>query len=257
MINHLIDILKATEAVTDITTTSRIFPLIRLQGSEVPALVLQLTGATPNDAKDLPSDLDENSVQVTGFATDPATAWALMEAVRDALDGYSGGVIAGIRFQTHASDVFETTEVFSITARYDVLTSRSSSNAPIAVAGLGYDLQIRGALITRVETLTATDGQTFQIDPDDHMILIDWPVGAANGTATIYLPPIASAEGRILRIKAGGNVDNQHRLQVRPYPGDTATIDGETFQETGVAYCATAYLATGGAWYILNFINKF
>lgn len=257
MINHIIDVLKASEAVTDITTASRIFPLIRLQGSEVPALVVQLTGASPNDAKDLPSEMDENSVQVTGFATDPATAWALMEAVRDALDGYSGGVLAGVRFVTHASDIFETTEVFSITARYDAWTVRSSSTAPIAIAGLGYDLQVRGALFYRVETLTATAGADFTVDPDDHLLLIDWPVGAANGTATIYLPPIAANEGRVIRIKAGAEVDNQHRIQVRPYPGDTCTIDGEPFQETGTAYCATAYVASGGAWYILNFINKF
>lgn len=256
MIHHLIEVLKASEDVTAITTADRIFPLIRLQGSDVPALVLQLTGADPDDAKDGPAEMDTNAVQITAFAMDPATTWALMEAVRAALDGYAGGVIAEARFVNHASDVFETTEVFSITARYDVTTRRDGTTAPAAVAGLGYALNVRGALFLNVETVTATAGEAISIDPTDHFVLIDYLPDSAHGTAIVYLPPIAGNEGRVVRIKAGANVDNQHQLRVQPYPGDVATIDGEPYQETDKPFCSATLIATGGAWYCIQIVNK-
>lgn len=257
MINLIIDILSGTSSVTDIVPADRIFPLVRLQGSEIPAIVVQLTGGTPVDAKDLPSTMDVDNVQVTAFAVDPATAWAAMEAVRAVLDGYQGGYIAESRFVTHASDIFETTEVFSITARYDIRLTRDGSSSPISSAALGYDLRVRGAVTSTVEVINALPGEAYYLDPTDWMIFVDFPPGADDGDAVIYLPPVADNEGRELRLKAGGNVDNQHRLTVRPYPGDSATIDGQTAQSTGTAYCATHYLCHGGAWWILTFINKF
>lgn len=118
MIHFLIDQLKATPAVTAYTTADRIFPLIRLQGSTVPALVLQLVGCTVDDAKDTPGARDVHQVQVTGLATDPATCWALMEAARAALDNFQSEDLAEVRFLTHASDIFESSDLFTITATY-------------------------------------------------------------------------------------------------------------------------------------------
>lgn len=256
MIHHLITILKASPDVIAITTAARIFPLIRLQGSDVPALVLQLTGADPDDTKDRAADMETNAVQITAFAMDPATTWALMEAVRAALDGYTGGVIAELRFVNHASDVFETTEVFSITARYDCTIHRDGTTTPTALAAVGYPLNVRGALFLNVETVTATAGEAISIDPTDHFVLVDFLPDAAHGVAVVYLPPIAGNEGRVVRIKAGGNVDQQHRLRVQPYPGDVATIDGEPDQETDKPYCSATLIATGGAWYCIQIVNK-
>lgn len=124
MIHHLINQLKASPDVVAITTADRIFPLIRLQGSTVPALVLQLTGCTPDDTKDGASARDVHQVQVTGLATDPATTWELMEAVRAALDNFQSSDLAEVRFLTHASDIFESADLFTITATYTASVHR-------------------------------------------------------------------------------------------------------------------------------------
>jgi hypothetical protein len=125
MIHYLISRLKATSAVTDITTAARIFPLVRLQGSEVPALVLQLVGAEPIEAKDLTSPMDEHRVQITGLAVSPSVTWALMEAVRGSLEGWGADPVVETRFVTHASDIFESSDLFTITATYEVRINRT------------------------------------------------------------------------------------------------------------------------------------
>ena len=126
MIHHLITKLKQTPEVVAYTTRDRIFPLIRLQGSQVPAVVLQLVGCTPEDTKDKTSTVEVNLVEVTGMAVTPADAWGLMEAVRDSLDGWDGGstAVQWVRFATHASDVFESSDLFTITATYRVRVNR-------------------------------------------------------------------------------------------------------------------------------------
>ena len=126
MINHLITKLKQTTAVVNYTTRDRIFPLIRLQGSQVPAVVLQLVGCTPEDTKDTTSSVEVHVVEVTGLAVTPADCWTLMEAVRDALDGWDGDdtAVQWVRFATHASDVFESSDLFTITATYRVRVDR-------------------------------------------------------------------------------------------------------------------------------------
>lgn len=125
MIHHLIARLKDTTAVTDITTAARIFPLVRLQGSEVPALVLQLVGADPVDAKDLTDPMDEHRVQITGLAVSPSVTWSLMEAVRGSLEGWGSAPVVEVRFVTHASDIFESSDLFTITATYTVRMNRT------------------------------------------------------------------------------------------------------------------------------------
>lgn len=126
MIHHLIKHLKLQGGVTQYTTRDRIYPLIRLQGSQVPALVLQLVGCAPEDTKDSTATQDLDVVQITGLAVEPSEVWSLMEEVRTALDGWDGGAsdVLAVRFRTHASDVFESSDLFTITATYTVRLNR-------------------------------------------------------------------------------------------------------------------------------------
>ena len=65
MINLIIDILKADANITAITTTSRIYPVSRLEGGVIPAIVVQLTNTDPADTHDNTTNMDVHTVQVS------------------------------------------------------------------------------------------------------------------------------------------------------------------------------------------------
>lgn len=118
MIHHIITRLSASSTITDETST-RIFPLFRLQGSDTPAITVQLVGTDPADTKDNTANYETHTVEITIFHTNPASAWSLATASRTQLDGWSSAEIRGSRFLNQATDVFEATEVFSVSQRYE------------------------------------------------------------------------------------------------------------------------------------------
>lgn len=119
MIHHVIQRLSASTTITDETGT-RIFPLFRLQGSETPAITVQLVGTEPADTKDSTANFESHTVEITVFHTDPASAWTLATASRTQLDGWSDANVKHARFVNQATDIFEATEVFSVTQRYEI-----------------------------------------------------------------------------------------------------------------------------------------
>jgi len=130
MLHHIIDILKADATVTSYVAADNIFPLVRLQGSQIPAIVVQLTGTEPIDTKDRRVDYDEFTVEITIVFGNPRTAWLSALAVRSALDNFAGNNDVGqIRMLNMASDIFEGTDVFTFTQAYTVhMTERTVSN---------------------------------------------------------------------------------------------------------------------------------
>lgn len=131
MIHHLIDILKADSDVTTYVNANNIFPLVRLQGSQIPAIVLQLTGTDPQETKDRTVDYDRYTVEVTSMHDNPRENWLTCLAVRNALDSFDGNADVGqIRMTNANSDVFESTDVFTITQQYEVMMTRRTISNP-------------------------------------------------------------------------------------------------------------------------------
>jgi hypothetical protein len=130
MIHHIINILKADADVTSYVASGNIFPLIRLQGSQLPAIVIQLIGADPQETKDRAVDYDKYIIEVTSLQDNPREAWLTCLAVRAALDNFAGNTDIGqIRMQSVVSDVFESTDVFTLTQQYEVfMTQRTTAN---------------------------------------------------------------------------------------------------------------------------------
>ena len=124
MIDQIITALKNTSSVTTFVPADNIFPLIRLQQSDLPAAVVQLVDTEPIDTKDDSFDLDVHTVEVTTIAEHPRTAWRASGQIRLRLQGYTDTYIIQTRFVTQATDVFEATEVHSVTQRYECHTKR-------------------------------------------------------------------------------------------------------------------------------------
>jgi hypothetical protein len=120
MINYLIDRLKATTEVTAVVGTSKIYPLSRLDGTAIPAIVLQMTDCEPVESKDRTLNLDLTTVEVTTLADNPKAAWDLSVYCRRSLNNFTSTEILSCAFTGWASDVFEARDVFTITSTYAV-----------------------------------------------------------------------------------------------------------------------------------------
>ena len=123
MINYIISALKATSSVTDIVPADNIFPLFRLQGSSLPAIVVQLVNSVPQDTHDDRFDAWEHELEITTLHESPKSAWRASQQVRLRMSGYSDAAnnLEGMRFLNQATDVFEATDVFSVTQRYSIM----------------------------------------------------------------------------------------------------------------------------------------
>lgn len=288
MINLVIDILKADANVTAITTADRIYPLSRLEGASIPAIVVQLTGTDPADTHDTTSNMDTHTVEVTVIEDKPKDANALAVLVRAALDGYSGNNIAEIRFVNQATDVFEATDLFTQSMIYEVRLSRDNITVPQALADLGAlylddvtdviataplnysrlefdtgywyatrNLNIYGAVVSEPKVVTLVGGETLSVASDDHLIFLNYQTASGSYTADIYLPAAGSSSGREIRLKTGSNLSNSRSVILRPNAGDAGvTIDGNASATMDRAYDGITVHCIGGQWYITQRKSK-
>lgn len=120
MIHRVISVLKADSGITQLVPADNIVPLVRLQGQQLPAIVLQLVGTDPVQTKDPHPSVDDYNLEITVLDESPAQAWNAARKVRLLLEEIEENIIRQARLIDMATDVFEGTEVFSVTQRYTV-----------------------------------------------------------------------------------------------------------------------------------------
>lgn len=121
MIHKIIERILDSSDVTDIVGT-RVFPLIASQNSELPSVVVQMVSLRTNDTKEASSPLHVYTIHVTSFANEPSQCWTLSKACQAQLNNWTptDNVVRQSRLIDMASDVFESTEVFSFTQEFEV-----------------------------------------------------------------------------------------------------------------------------------------
>lgn len=124
MIDIIIQALANTQSITQYVPADNIFPVFRLQQSTLPAITIQLMGTDPQHTHDTHVDMDINMVEITTFHESPRQAWKVAGQIRARLEGFSDGDIVDAIFDTQATDIFESTEVHTITQRYECFTKR-------------------------------------------------------------------------------------------------------------------------------------
>ena len=118
---------------------SRVYPVLIPKSATLPAVSLQVVSNLPSDTKSGVSTVDLIRLQVDSYGTTYATAAAVDEAVRGAIDKYAGTVnvtgsglaasgvnytIGGVRYET-TQDIFEDqSEVFRLSSDYIVRLHR-------------------------------------------------------------------------------------------------------------------------------------
>lgn len=117
------NILSNTTAITDIVST-RIYPSTIPQGEILPAVTFQRITNSPEDSKDGVSTLDVITVDVDSFGKTLSELKTLTEAIRTALDRFSGTrvgiVIDSIRFVTDRDVYEQSKEVYHINQEFSI-----------------------------------------------------------------------------------------------------------------------------------------
>lgn len=124
MIDIIIEALVNSPSITQYVPADNIFPVFRLQQSTLPAITIQLVGTDPQHTHDTHVDMDINMVEITTFHESPKAAWRVATEIRSRLQGFNGRDIEDIIFDTQATDIFESTEVHSISQRFECFTTR-------------------------------------------------------------------------------------------------------------------------------------
>ncbi len=129
MIGDIISILQGETHVTDLVSASNIFAIQRKQGTELPAVVVDLIDIKTNETKHLSSDLDFITIQVTAYADNPKESYDIADACRVELDNYVGTVNSTsyeVRFDDLETGLIPEGETFVTVGEYLVTAKRTS-----------------------------------------------------------------------------------------------------------------------------------
>ena len=119
MIHYLITELETQSAITDVVG-NRIFSLSRLKDTQTPCLVLQMTGSQENESKGFHLNVVTCFVEITAITESPAVTWQLAVDTLQQLNGKKNSQILSSQFNQWASDVFESSELFTITLSFTI-----------------------------------------------------------------------------------------------------------------------------------------
>jgi len=119
--------MNAATAITTIVGTA-IYPIIRQEESELPAVVYDLIGIEINDTKKIASTVDVWDCDIIAFSETYAQGRTLIEAVRTALDRKTGTqgstVVDDCWVDGYNQEKIDDTEIFAFTYSFKVRTKR-------------------------------------------------------------------------------------------------------------------------------------
>ena len=129
MIGDIISILQNESTVTSLVPSSKIFAIQRKQGTELPAVVVDIIDIETSETKHRSSDLDFVTIQVVAYHDNPRESFDIADVCRRELDNYVGtirGAEYEIRFDDLETGIIPGDETFVTVAEYMVTVTRPS-----------------------------------------------------------------------------------------------------------------------------------
>ena len=118
--------LKNNAGVSAITTD--IYPIIRQETNDLPAVVYELYDVEPVDSKGLAPTVDVWDCDITAFAETYTECETLSEAVRTALDRQSGTqgstTVDDCWVDGYDTEPYQTNEIFALTYSFKIRAKR-------------------------------------------------------------------------------------------------------------------------------------
>jgi hypothetical protein len=161
----------------------------------------------------------------------------------------------GVTGATTLSSTLGVTGAASLASTLGVTGAATMNAATInGTATLNAKSVVNGSWNAKIIDIDADAGGTYGINDTDYILFTSWSGG--NGTFTINLPPVASSEGRMIRVKTDSTISATKIIELKPDGGDTgdtgATIDGEAASNMNRPYDGATYLCHGGDWWVIQ-----
>jgi Protein of unknown function (DUF3168)/Uncharacterized conserved protein (DUF2190) len=215
--------------------SSRVYPVILPQKTTYPAAVITVIGNDPNETKSGSSDVDNIAVQIDAYAFKFETAAEISEAIRQAIDFYTGDVvvglntyaISGVRYEAERANFEADTDLWRISADYTVRMLRDGS----AGDGGGNANAVDGTFIfTAGETMSS--GRAVVIEGSEAFYF--QPANAAHAGRVIGVTTTSASAGNDVTIQIMGIITDA-AYTFNPDLPVYARTDGELFNTPGAS----------------------
>ena len=193
---------------------------------------------------------------VTGATTLSSTLGVTGAATLSSTLGVTGATTLsttlGVTGATTLSSTLGVTGAATLSSTLGVTGATTMNAATInGNASLNATTRVNGSWNANIIDVDAGAGGEYTTQPTDYILFMSWSGGS--GTFTIYLPQVATSEGRMIRIKTDSTISNSNALSIEPDAGDTgATIDGEAASAMTRPYDGATYLCHNGDWWLIQ-----
>jgi len=107
----------------------------------------------------------------------------------------------------------------------------------------------------KITDVSHSAASTYNVGAFEYFIFNSWVGGT--GQARAYLPLVAKSEGRAIRFKSDGTINNSSYVTLYPNSADTsATIDGAASLDFDRPYDGLMVLCHNGNWYVVQRKSK-
>ena len=175
-----------------------------------------------------------------------------LSSTLNATEAVTMGKTLGVAGATSLASTLGVTGAASLASTLGVTGATTMNAATInGNASLNATTRVNGSWNANIIDVDASAGGEYTTQPTDYILFMSWSGG--HGTFTIYLPQVATSEGRMIRIKTDSTISNSHELSIEPDAGDTgATIDGEAASAMKRPYDGATYLCHNGDWWLIQ-----
>jgi len=107
----------------------------------------------------------------------------------------------------------------------------------------------------KITDVSHSAASTYNVGAFEYFIFNSWVGGT--GQARAYLPQVAQSEGRAIRFKSDGTINNSAYVTLYPNSADTsATIDGAASLDFDRPYDGLMVICHNGNWYVVQRKSK-
>jgi hypothetical protein len=175
-----------------------------------------------------------------------------LSSTLNATEAVTMGATLGVAGATSLGSTLGVTGATTMASTLGVTGATTMNAATInGNASLNARTIVNGSWAADVRDVDAGPGGDHAVEETDYILFVSYTGGS--GTFTITLPPVATNEGRMIRIKTDDTISNSNALSIVPDAGDSgATIDGESASEMTRPYDGATYLCHNGDWWVIQ-----
>lgn len=167
--------------------------------------------------------------------------------------------ISGVWTGDDGINVYAFLEPYSLTIRNwnkDVLARwKPDGQFEVGTTNISGSLDVTEAISYQITDVTHSSASEYLVGSTEYIVFNTWT--GVSGQAFIRLPLVADSEGRVLRFKSDGTINNTDYVTITPNTSDTGvTIDGVASFDLDRDYDGIMLLCHNSNWFVIQRKSK-